>query len=81
VSGWTFSDYGPESRAFNDEFIYGGYYKARATSSTSNGAALKVLYKKICKEPRMNLCKFFSREGPGLSDSPSLKVSFDETGK
>ena len=42
--GWTFVDYGPEYRAFNDGFIDGGFYKSDASSSTSNGAALIVLY-------------------------------------
>jgi predicted enzyme related to lactoylglutathione lyase len=42
--GWSFTDYGPEYRAFNDGFINGGFYKADASSSTGNGAALIVLY-------------------------------------
>ncbi len=41
---WSFTDYGPEYRAFNDGFIDGGFYKSEASSSTSNGAALIVLY-------------------------------------
>ena len=43
---WSFTDYGPEYRAFNDGFIDGGFYKSEASSSTSNGAALIVLYAK-----------------------------------
>lgn len=42
--GWTFVDYGPEYRSFNDGFIDGGFRKAEASSSTSNGAVLIVLY-------------------------------------
>lgn len=42
--GWTFVDYGPEYRAFNDGFIDGGFRKVDAASSTANGAALIVLY-------------------------------------
>lgn len=42
--GWTFIDYGPEYRAFNDGFIDGGFRRADASSSTANGAALIVLY-------------------------------------
>lgn len=42
--GWSFTDYGPEYRAFNDGFIDGGFYKSDASSSTKNGAALIVLY-------------------------------------
>ena len=42
--GWSFTDYGPGYRAFNDGTIDGGFYKSEASSSTSNGAALIVLY-------------------------------------
>lgn len=41
---WTFTDYGPDYRAFNDGTIDGGFYRAESRSSTSNGAALIVLY-------------------------------------
>lgn len=42
--GWSFTDYGPEYRAFNDGSIDGGFYKAEASSRTASGAALIVLY-------------------------------------
>ena len=42
--GWTFVAYGPDYRAFNDGTIDGGFYKADASSSTTNGAALIVLF-------------------------------------
>lgn len=42
--GWTFVDYGPEYRAFNDGFIDGGFYKAEVVCSRSTGGALIVLY-------------------------------------
>ncbi len=42
--GWSFTDYGPEYRAFNDGFIDGGFYRAEATSTTDRGAALIILY-------------------------------------
>ena len=41
---WTFVAYGPEYRSFKDGFISGGFYQAEASSMTSNGAALIVLY-------------------------------------
>lgn len=41
---WSFTDYGPDYRAFNDGKIKGGFYKADQHSSTENGAALIVLY-------------------------------------
>jgi uncharacterized protein len=42
--GWSFTDYGPEYRAFTDGTINGGFYRADARSSTTNGAALVVVY-------------------------------------
>ncbi len=42
--GWTFTDYGPEYRAFSDGRLNGGFYKSDFESSTKNGAALIVLY-------------------------------------
>ena len=42
--GWTFTDYGPEYRAFSDGQIEGGIYKSPLQSSTANGAVLVVLY-------------------------------------
>ncbi len=42
--GWSFIDYGPDYRSFNDGFIDGGFYKSPTSSSQSNGAALIVLY-------------------------------------
>jgi predicted enzyme related to lactoylglutathione lyase len=41
---WTFTDYGPEYRAFNDGRIDGGFYRSELRSSTENGAALIILY-------------------------------------
>ncbi len=42
--GWSFTDYGPEYRAFTDEKLDGGFYKSELRSSTENGSALVVLY-------------------------------------
>lgn len=42
--GWSFTEYGPEYRAFNDGTIDGGFYRSDAVSLTSNGATLIVLY-------------------------------------
>jgi uncharacterized protein len=44
VFSWTFTDYGPDYRAFSDEKIDGGFYRAEARSSTESGAALVVIY-------------------------------------
>ena len=42
--GWTFQDFGPDYCAFNDGEMDGGFFKSGLSSSTSNGAALVVLY-------------------------------------
>jgi len=42
--GWSFTDYGPEYRAFTDGKIEGGFRKSKLKSTTENGAALVVLY-------------------------------------
>jgi predicted enzyme related to lactoylglutathione lyase len=42
--GWTFTEYGPEYRAFSDDNMDGGFYKSSMKSLTDNGAALVILY-------------------------------------
>lgn len=42
--GWTFTDYGPEYRAFSDGVMDGGFYKAELSSRQEQGGALIVLY-------------------------------------
>lgn len=42
--GWSFTDYGPEYRAFNDGHLDGGFFKSELCSATANGAALVILY-------------------------------------
>ena len=41
---WSFTDYGPEYRAFTDGKVDGGFYKSNQCSSTKNGSALIVFY-------------------------------------
>ena len=40
----SFTDYGPEYRAFTDDKVDGGFYKLEHRSSTKNGAVLVILY-------------------------------------
>ena len=42
--GWSFSDYGPEYRAFSDGSLEGGFYRADRSASRDGGSALVVLY-------------------------------------
>lgn len=42
--GWSFTEYGPDYRAFNDGGMDGGFYRAPLASTTDSGAALVVLF-------------------------------------
>jgi predicted enzyme related to lactoylglutathione lyase len=42
--GWSFTDYGPEYRAFSDGKLDGGFFKSDLRSKTANGAALVILF-------------------------------------
>jgi len=42
--GWSFTDYGPEYTAFENQGLDGGFFQSDLASSTENGAALIVLY-------------------------------------
>jgi predicted enzyme related to lactoylglutathione lyase len=44
VFGWSFTDYGPEYTAFENQGLDGGFFQSDLASSTANGAALIVLY-------------------------------------
>ena len=41
---WSFTDYGPEYRAFTDGKIDGGFYKSDLHSSVQKGSVLVILY-------------------------------------
>lgn len=49
---WTFTDYGPDYRAFTDGTLNGGFYRTEQQSSTRNGAALIVIYAKDLEQSR-----------------------------
>jgi predicted enzyme related to lactoylglutathione lyase len=42
--GWSFTDYGPEYTAFENQGLDGGFFQSDLASSTEKGAALIVLY-------------------------------------
>ena len=44
VFGWTFTDYGEEYTAFENEGLDGGFYKSEHSVSTESGSALIVFY-------------------------------------
>jgi predicted enzyme related to lactoylglutathione lyase len=41
---WSFTDYGPEYKAFTDGKIDGGFYKSNLASTTETGAVLVILF-------------------------------------
>lgn len=41
---WSFTDYGPEYRAFSDGTIDGGFYLSEAQSLRDHGSALIVIF-------------------------------------
>lgn len=50
--GWTFTDYGPDYRAFSDGRLDGGFYRADLQTETANGAVLVVLYAEDLEQAR-----------------------------
>ena len=44
VFGWSFTDYGPEYNAFENQGLDGGFFQSELASSTEKGAALIVFY-------------------------------------
>ena len=53
--GWTFTDYGPEYRAFSDGKLDGGFFKSELQSRTTYGAALVVLFARDLEATRDRL--------------------------
>ncbi|MGB5718237.1 MAG: VOC family protein [Gammaproteobacteria bacterium] len=49
---WSFTDYGPEYRAFTDGAIDGGFYQSEQHSSTAGGAALVIVYTSDLEQSR-----------------------------
>jgi len=44
VFGWSFTDYGPDYRAFTDGKMDGGFYRSEKRSLADTGAALVIFY-------------------------------------
>jgi len=44
VFSWSFTDYGPEYTAFENQGMDGGFFQSDLASSTERGAALIVFY-------------------------------------
>ena len=53
--GWTFVDYGPEYRAFNDGKLDGGFRLGEKKSRPADGSALVILYAEELEATRKNV--------------------------
>lgn len=55
--GWTFTDYGPEYTAFDDEGLDGGFYQSDLTATVAKGSALIVFYSAALEETQAKVEK------------------------
>ncbi|MCB0037223.1 MAG: VOC family protein, partial [Anaerolineales bacterium] len=53
--GWTFTDYGPEYTAFDDEGLDGGFYQSDLTATVAKGSALIVFYSAALEETQAKI--------------------------
>lgn len=52
---WTFTDYGDDYTAFNDQGLDGGFYRSDKSSRTDSGAALVVFYSADISETELKI--------------------------
>ena len=57
VFGWSFTDHGSDYTAFSNSGLEGGFFRAKLSSSTSNGAALVVFYSRELAETQSKIEK------------------------
>jgi len=57
IFGWSFSDYGSEYTAFNNQGLNGGFFKSDLSASTQNGSALIVFYSQELEETQSKIEK------------------------
>jgi len=57
VFGWSFTDFGPDYKAFYNEGLNGGFYKSDLTASSDNGSALIVFYSKELENTQLKIEK------------------------
>ena len=48
--GWSFTDYGPDYTAFENEGLNGGFYHSELSSSAIHGSALIVFFSQALEE-------------------------------
>ena len=55
VFGWSFTDYGPDYTAFENEGLDGGFFYSELSSSTMNGSALIVFFSQTLEETQVKI--------------------------
>ncbi|MFK7816479.1 MAG: VOC family protein [Gammaproteobacteria bacterium] len=55
--GWTFTDYGPDYAAFENQGLDGGFFTSDLISSTHNGSALVIFYSNTLEETQTKIEK------------------------
>jgi predicted enzyme related to lactoylglutathione lyase len=53
--GWTFTDYGPDYTAFENQGLDGGFYTSEQTATTKKGGALVVFYSNTLEETQAKI--------------------------
>ena len=56
VFGWTFTDYGTEYCAFDNQGVEGGFYRSELVSDSDKGAALTVFYSENLESTLDKIC-------------------------
>ena len=54
---WSFTDYGPDYTAFENQGLKGGFFSSDQISSTKNGSALVVFYSNALEETQTKIEK------------------------
>lgn len=57
VFAWTFTDYGPDYTAFENQGLDGGFFTSDQTTSTQNGSALIVFYSNALEQTQEKIEK------------------------
>ena len=52
---WSFTDYGPDYTAFENQGLGGGFFSSDQTCSTENGSALIVFYSNSLEDTQTNI--------------------------
>lgn len=57
VFDWSFTDYGPDYAAFENEGLDGGFFTSEQSTTTENGSALIVFYSNALEQTQKKIKK------------------------